>query len=179
MAGVVILAVGAHHFWLQASKIGQSDIMQQQIPEFWELYYKGQGELRPMAKELDQILPESAVVFTWGYGLQFFLRNYGIENAGRKIMPSLLTFISRIDKGNLSHLIKRRGLSIQTDAPIYVLIDHYADRVDRESIRIRIANVLGPIGFRLAKNATLEQQERWQLNSYWPRDVVVYRVGIK
>ena len=179
MAGVVILTAGAHHFWLQSSKIGQSDIIQQQIPEFWASYYKGQGELRPMAKEIDQILPESAVIFTWGYGMQFFVRNYGIENAGRKIMPSLLTLIPRIDNGNLSHLIKSRGLSIQTDAPIYVLIDHEADRVDRESVRIGIANVLGPIGFGLLKNATLELQVQWQLSSSWPRDVAVYRVGMK
>ena len=179
MTGVIIIVAGSHYLWQQVSKIGPSNLMQQQIPKFWASYYKGQGELRPMAKELDQILPESAVIFTWGYGMQYFLRNYGIENVGRKIMPSLLTLIQRIDNGNLSHLIKRRGLSIQMDAPIYVLIDHEVDLVDRESIRIGIANVLGPIGFGLVKNATLELHERWQLSSNWPRDVTVYRVGMK
>jgi hypothetical protein len=179
IAGVVIITLTSHYLWQQASKIGPSDIMRHQYPEFWEEYYKGQGELRQVAKEIDQILPESAVVFTWGYGMQFFLRNYGVIDVRKKSMPPIFTLISRFDNGTLSQLIKKRDLSVETGFSIYILVDHVKDRVDMETLEIGIVNVFGPLGFRKAKNASLNLQKRWQLNSFWPSDVAVYRVDLK
>ena len=179
MIGVVIIGASSNHLWQQMSKIGLSDLVRQQNPEFWSSYYKGQGEVRPIAQKIDKILPESAVIFTWGYGMQFFVRNYGIEDAGRKVMPSLLTLISRFDNSTLSSLIKRRDLSIQTGKSIYVIVDHEADRVDRENLQNGITNILGPKGFELVGNANIELQRRWRLSSPWPREIAVYLVDLK
>jgi hypothetical protein len=177
IVGVVIITLTSHHLWQQASKIGPSDIMRHQNPEFWEAYYKGQGELRQMAKEIDQILPESAVVFTWGYGMQFFIRNYGVVDVRRKIMPSLLTLISRFDNDTLSQLIKRRDISIQAGTPIYVLTDHHLDNVDPVTLRRGVANTLGPEGFDLMKKVQLVRKLERNFVSSWPRNIVLYRVS--
>ena len=167
-----------HHLWLQVSKSSTPEMMSQQMPEFWKSYYKGQGEIRPMAEEIDQILPNDAVIFTWGYGMQFFIRNYEIERPRRKIMPSLLTLIPRFSNETLSHLIKRRGLSIQAGVPIYALIDHDVDNVNQEKLRQGIENILGPRGFFIAEKVLLKQKSRWVLNTEWPRGAILYRVHL-
>ena len=176
MMGTLVIALATHHLWQQIIKTGAADSIKQQDTEFWATYFQGQGEIGPMAREIDKILPNRAVILTWGYGMQFFLRNYGIERSGRKIAPTLLTLLPRFDNGTLASLIRRRDLSIPTGVPIYSLIDLGSDQTDRKRVRRGIKNILGPTGFALATKVTLEPLARWPLRSFWPRDVVLYRV---
>ncbi|HER26030.1 MAG TPA: hypothetical protein ENI69_02865 [Rhodospirillales bacterium] len=177
--GALIIALATQHLWRQVNRTGPAGLIERENPEFWAAYFQGQGEIGPMAGEIDKILPERAVILTWGYGMQFFLRNYGIERSGRKIEPTLLTLLPRFNNGALAGLIKRRGLSIAAGVPIFSLVDLGADQTDRETVRRGIENILGPAGFDLAAKVTLEPRGRWRLSSSWPRDVALYRVVLE
>ena len=178
LAGMLMIALASHHLWQQVTKTGVAALIRKQNPVFWATYFQGQGEVGPVAKEIDEALPNRAVVITWGYGMQFLLRNYGIERSGRTIAPTLLTLLPRIDNGDLTNLIKHRNLSIPAGEPIYALIDHAADRVDRENVRRGIENTLGPAGFAIATEVNLAPIGRWPFDSSWPRDVALYRVRL-
>ena len=174
--GMLIIAITMYHLWHQALKISMPELVQQYIPGFWAAYYQGQGEIRPLAYHIDKILPENAVVLTWGYGMQFFIRNYGMERSDRKILPSLLTLISRFNKGTLSQLINSRDISIPTGAPVYVLIDPVVDYVDEERLQLGIENILGVNGLTIAKKTSLKLLYKNKLTSIWPHSVELYRV---
>ena len=177
--GLLFSAMAASHLWQQISQTGDAHLLEHHKPGFWSFYYKGQGEVQPIVDEINETLPDRAVVVTWGYGMQYVMRNYEIERHGRKVLPTLLTLLSRFDKGTLPNLIKRRDISIPADVPIYALIDYDVDHVDEETVRGSLEKILGPEGFYMAKKITLELQGRWQLSTFWPRDVAVYRVGME
>ena len=176
LAGLAILGLLATHIYIQLPPLLSSQQIRNRVPEAWEEYYSGQGSLAPVMAEIDSILPNDAVVVTWGYGIQFLLRNYEIEGAGRTVAPTLLTMIPRFEDGTLPDYIKRHHLSVPADVPMFTIIDHDLDQVDRETVRRGIEKVFGPKGFGTIKKAALEPIGRWRLDSSWPRDVALYRV---
>ena len=178
VAGAAVFCGLIVHIYGQVPALVSTQEIRNRTPGAWELYFSGQGSLKPTMTEIDNMLPKPAVVVTWGYGVQFLLRNYGIERPGRKIMPTLLTLLPRYENGTLADLIKRRDLSLPSGAPIYSLIDHGLDNADREAVRQGIEHVLGAAGFEYATKVTLESKGRWRLSSSWPRDIVLYRVHL-
>ena len=175
-AGVVVLGVLTVHIYNQFPLPISIQEIRNKIPEAWELYFSGQGSLKPAMAEIGNILPERAVAVTWGYGLQYLLRNYEIESSRRVIAPPLLMQIPWFEDGTLSDRIKRRRLSVPASLPMFTLIDHSAENIDRESIRQSIENVFGPKGFGIVSKVTLESAGHWHLDSSWPRDVALYRI---
>ena len=178
VAGGAVLCALIVHVYGQVPGLLSTQDVRNRAPDAWELYFSGQGSLKPAMAEIDSVLPEHAVIMTWGYGMQFLLRNYGVERPDRKIMPTLLTLLPRYENGTLADLIKRRDLSIPAGAPIYSLIDHGTDNVDRETVRQEIEKILGADGFGVATRVALEPKGKWRLSSSWPRDVELYRVQL-
>jgi hypothetical protein len=176
LASVAVLGLLTAHIYIQVPPFFSPQEGRDRVPEAWEMYFSGQGSLKPAMAEIDDILPARAVIVTWGYGIQFLLRNYEIEGPGRTVAPTLLTMIPRFEDGTLPDHIKRRHLSVPIGVPIFTLIDHSLDHVDRESVRQGIESVFGPNGFGVIKKAALEPVGKWRLDSFWPRDVALYRV---
>ena len=106
------------------------------------------------------------------------MQNYEIERPGQKIMPTLLSLLSRFDKRYLPRFIKRRGISIPAGAPIYALIDHDVDHVDQETVRQSIQNILRFEGFGITHKVTQELKMDEQFVSYWPRGATLYQVNM-
>lgn len=176
LAGLAVLGTVTAHVYVQVPILASTEEIRKRVPEVWEIYFAGQGTLKPAMAEVDSILPKDAVVVTWGYGVQFLLRNYEIEGSGRTVAPTLHTMIPRYEDGTLPDHIIRRHLSVPADVPMFALIDHAMDQVDRESVRQGIEDVFGPKGFGIIRKAALEPVGRWRLESSWPGDVALYRV---
>jgi len=177
-AAVAVLGMLATHIFIQIPVLFSTQEIKNRNPHVWEFYFSGQGALKPAMAEIDNILPERAVIVTWGYGVQYLLKNYEVDGPNRTVAPTLLTLIPRFENGTLSAEIERRRLFVPTNVPMFTLIDHGADRVDRESVRRGIENVFGSKGFGILINATLVPVGRWQPGSIWPHDVALYRVEI-
>jgi hypothetical protein len=166
------------HLASQVPGIISKEKMAESVPRIWELYYAGQGELRPMISKIEQSLPENAVLMTWGYGLQYLFRSLKKNTTDIFMPPAISALMLRDKSGLLKSHLDRRHLSIHRGAPVYLLVDFGIDLTDRISTIYDTETVLGPRGFAISNAVGFKEIERWKLASSWPRDVVLYSLKL-
>ena len=165
------------HFVTQIPIIRSKEHMANVLPQFWSTYFTGQGQLRPIIAEIEQILPNNAVLMTWGYGLQFLYRD--LKTTGQDIeLPAINALMLRQKAGLLLEHIKKRHLSLSVPANIYILVDHKIDHIDRQTLTSEISTLLGPKGFAIANDISLKSIGAWQLKSSWPKNITLYKVSL-
>jgi hypothetical protein len=81
------------------------------LPDFWSMYFAGQGEIRPIIAEIEHSLPAQATLLTWGYGLKFLYRNLKTTDQDVEL-PAINALMLRQRAGLLSAHIRKRRLSI-------------------------------------------------------------------
>lgn len=166
------------HISTQIPDLRSKTLMKNSLPEFWASYYTGQGELRPVISEIEKILPTNATLLTWGYGLKFLYRDLKTNDLDVDL-PVLNALMLRQNVGLLKSHIKKRHLAFPSKAPIYILVDHEIDHINRQTLRLKVSALLGPNGFSISENADIENIAMWQLKSSWPRNVTLYKVVLK
>lgn len=167
------------HLATQVPGVISNEKMAESVPRIWENYFAGQGEFRPMIRQIEQRLPENAVLMTWGYGLQFLVRSLKDNSTDIFMPPAIHALMLRDQNGRLlkSHL-DRRHLSIPSGATVYLLIDAVADATDRKTIFDGTETVLGPRGFAISNTVGFNEIGHWRLTSAWPVDVILYSLEL-
>lgn len=165
----------AIHIATQVPGLYSSARVAQVLPNFWNRYFAGQGELRPMITEIERVVPPNATLMTWGYGLQFLYRSLKTDDQDIRL-PAINALMLRYKAGLLKEHIRKRRLSLSATEPIYVLVDHVMDHVDRRTLGDAVATMIGPEGFDIAENAALVKVLAWRLRTSWPKGVTLYKI---
>lgn len=175
IVAVIACALVITHIASQVPSFRSKAHMAEALPEFWATYFIGQGEIRPIIATIEQALPANSILMSWGYGLKFLYRDLKTENLDVEL-PGLNALMLRRKVGLLQNHIKKRRLSISTTGPLYVLVDHKVDHIDRSSLKAEITSLLGPDGFAIAKGIQLIDIANWDLQSSWPKNIVLYKI---
>lgn len=165
----------AIHIAMQVPGLYSRARMAQALPNLWSRYFAGQGELRPMIAEIERTVPPNATLMTWGYGLQFLYRDLKTGDPDIRL-PAINALMLRHETGLLKEHIRKRHLSLSATDPIYVLVDHAVDNIDRRTLADAVATLLGPEGFAIAADAALVKVLAWRLRTSWPKGVTLYKV---
>lgn len=171
IAGALLIT----HIATQIPDLRSKVHMAESLPDFWATYFIGQGEIRPMIAMIEQTLPADATLMTWGYGLKFLYRDLKVTELDVEL-PALNALMLRQKVGLLQGHIKKRRLSVSKTGSLYVLVDHKVDHIDRKTLTTEIASLLGPSGFAVANRIHLVNIASWELQSFWPKNLALYKV---
>lgn len=145
--------------------------MAQARPEFWRFYYQGQGELRPMIAEMEQLVPPDGVLLSWSYGI---LVVHGALRSGPPIPVALDGLWLRHDQRRLKAYLEskppvaaKRLFLATEDAEITRLSPPMAETLPA---------LLGPEGLDLRRQPRLAKVAQWHLTGSSPGDVTLWEV---
>lgn len=180
--GAAGLAAG--HLAICLPALGREDVLAERLPEFWEAYFRGQGELRVLAESLRDRVGADGVLLSWGYDIPMLVDLY----APRPVAdPSPVDGLAlRVRTGELRHYLDLRGQRLPPGAPLYFAVELATNNAEAAkstpsvpALEDALTSVLGPAGFGLSGRARLGEPVVWHLLSGASRDVTLYRVTME
>lgn len=177
-AGAAVLAgaLAAVHLAQQLPVLVSVARLEHRVPAAWSTYVAGQGSLRPMIAEAERIMAPRAVLFTWGYGLQFVVRNLATGHADLRVPPAVSVLAAHGSDEALRDRLARRRLALPAGWPVYAMIDTELEPVTEAALEGALSRVLGEAGFGIAEAVRVTPVGRWSTGASWPRRVVLYAI---
>lgn len=141
------------------------------LPHLWDFYYRGQGELRPMIREMDQLVPKDGVLLSWSYGL------YCVHEAlrgGPPIASVLDGLWLRHTQGTLAAYLAGRPRI--TARRVFLITEDNEQAELSPVLAETLPILLGTQGLDLIRRPRLVPLGHWRLTTSSPGDTTLWEV---
>jgi len=146
-------------------------------PRTWSFYYRGQGEIRQMVNETDNLVPDGALLLTWSYNINFTYLCLSERSGDALHLPSALDGLwMRYELGTLDDWQSRRHLDLKGHERIFLLVEQDTHAPSDQELQKAVRILLGPSVFAVRQNPTLTRVQHWDLSGSTPYFTILYEI---
>lgn len=176
-AGLLLLA---GHLAVQVPPLVAPSRAAAAMPEFWDLYYRGQGELRPMYGEVEALLPRGSVLLSWSYDHYCVYQALrGPDRVDIRMPTTVESLWTRRLLGNMDSFIARRrdlALESQSGQSVFLLTEDHEETPASAGFQDILRETLGAGGLNLRRDPRMMLVRRWTLTTSSPGNSTLWEI---